>query len=153
MNGANATVNNTGTVSNNITTSSGNNAVTVDDGIVGGNIALNGNGTNTVLLTNGADVNTVSGSAGVDMVTVLGNGNTFNALNGGSGNATVFFKGVTEGFTMDGTGTQINNYNLVNLREASLFTLNSGYALGGKPTGGAAFDIDATSVQIGRAHV
>ncbi|WP_246876123.1 autotransporter outer membrane beta-barrel domain-containing protein [Citrobacter sp. CFNIH10] len=146
MNGANATVNNTGTVSNNITTSSGNNAVTVDDGIVGGNIALNGNGTNTVLLTNGADVNTVSGSAGVDMVTVLGNGNTFNALNGGSGNATVFFKGVTEGFTMDGTGTQINNYNLVNLREASLFTLNSGYALGGKPTGGAAFDIDATSV-------
>ncbi|HEM8611041.1 TPA: autotransporter outer membrane beta-barrel domain-containing protein [Citrobacter amalonaticus] len=146
MNGANATVNNTGTVSNNITTGSGNNAVTVDDGIVGGNIALNGSGTNTVLLTNGADVNTVSGSAGVDMVTVLGNGNTFNALNGGSGNATVFFKGVTEGFTMDGTGTQINNYNLVNLREASLFTLNSGYALGGKPTGGAAFDIDATSV-------
>ncbi|POZ40416.1 hypothetical protein C3730_25145, partial [Salmonella enterica] len=100
----------------------------------------------TVLLTNGADVNTVSGSAGVDMVTVLGNGNTFNALNGGSGNATVFFKGVTEGFTMDGTGTQINNYNLVNLREASLFTLASGYALGGKPAGGAAFDIDATSV-------
>ena len=146
MNGANATVNNTGTVSNNIITSSGNNAVTVDDGIVGGNIALNGSGTNTVLLTNGADVNTVSGSAGVDTVTVLGNGNTFNALNGGSGNATVFFKGVTEGFTMDGTGTQINNYNLVNLREASLFTLNSGYALGGKPTGGAAFDIDATSV-------
>lgn len=104
-------MNNTGTVSNNIITSSGNNAVTVDDGIVGGNIALNGSGTNTVLLTNGADVNTVSGSAGVDTVTVLGNGNTFNALNGGSGNATVFFKGVTEGFTMDGTGTQINNYN------------------------------------------
>ena len=146
MNGANATVNNTGTVSNNITTSSGNNAVTVDDGIVGGNIALNGSGTNTVLLTNGADVNTVSGSAGVDTVTVLGNGNTFNALYGGSGNATVAFKGVTEGFTMDGTGARINNYNQVNLREASLFTLNSGYALGGKPAGGAAFDIDATSV-------
>lgn len=146
MNGANATVNNIGTVSNNITTSSGNNAVTVDSGLVGGNIALNGSGTNAVLLKNSAEVNTVSGSAGTDTVTILGNGNTFNALNGGSGTATAVFDGVTAGFHMNGTGAQINNYNLVNLRNGSLFSLDNGYSLGGKPTGGAAFDIDTASV-------
>ncbi|EDQ7941400.1 autotransporter outer membrane beta-barrel domain-containing protein [Salmonella enterica] len=146
MNGANATVNNTGTVSNNITTSSGNNAVTVDSGLVGGNIALNGSGTNAVLLKNSSEVNTVSGSAGTDTVTILGNGNTFNALNGGSGTATAVFDGVTAGFHMNGTGAQINNYNQVNLRNGSLFSLDNGYSLDDKPSGGAAFDVDATSV-------
>lgn len=146
MNGASGTVNNSGTVSNNITTTSGNNAVTVDSGTVGGNIALNGSGTNTVLLKNAADVRTVSGSAGNDTVTVLGNGNTFTALNGGSGTATAVFDGVTAGFHMDGTGAQINNYNQVNLRNGSLFSLDDDYVLGGKPAGGAGFNIDAASV-------
>ncbi|WP_211252859.1 autotransporter outer membrane beta-barrel domain-containing protein [Trabulsiella guamensis] len=146
MRGANGTVFNSGTVSNNITTTSGNNAVTVNAGTVGGNIALNGSGTNSVLLTRGADVNTISGSAGNDTVTILGNGNTFNALNGGSGTATAVFDGVTAGFHMDGTGAQINSHNQVNLRNGSLFSLDNGYSLGGKPSGGAGFDIDSGSV-------
>ncbi|EER1716051.1 autotransporter outer membrane beta-barrel domain-containing protein [Escherichia coli] len=146
MNGENGTVFNSGTVSNNITTTSGNNAVTVNAGTVGGNIALSGSGTNTVLLTNSANVNTISGSEGNDTVTIQGNGNTFNALNGGNGMATAVFDGVTAGFHMDGTGAQINSYNRVNLRNDSLFSLDNGYSLSGKPSGGAGFDIDSGSV-------
>ncbi|WP_054181315.1 autotransporter outer membrane beta-barrel domain-containing protein [Trabulsiella odontotermitis] len=146
MNGANGTVYNSGTVSNNITTTSGNNAVTVNAGTVGGNIALKGSGRNIVLLTNSADVNTISGSTGNDTVTILGNGNTFTALNGSTGISTVVFDGVTAGFHMDGTGAQINNYNQVNLHHGSLFSLDNGYSLAGKPVGGAGFDIDSGSV-------
>lgn len=124
MAGRNGTVHNTGTVSGDVNTTAGDNAVTVDGGRVSGNIALAGTGSNTVLLTGGATVSTV---------TVRGRGNTFTALNGGTGLATAVFDGAD--YTLSDAAA-ISQHDQLNLTGDTRFTLAT--ALAGK----AAIDVD-----------
>ncbi len=125
---------NTGLIDGNLT-ASGNNTMTVDGGEVTGAITVTADGTNSLLLTNAATINTFAGSGGADTVTVRGNGNTFTTLDGAAGNDTLVFDAAS--YTLPNVGA-ITNFEQVNLRNASVFTLPMALSNPG-------IDIDATS--------
>ncbi|MDR0787111.1 MAG: hypothetical protein LBG44_04500, partial [Gemmatimonadota bacterium] len=138
MSAADATLNNTGTITGNVAML-GNNA-TVNVGAVGsagtvtGAVQLLGAGANRVLITGGSTVDRVESTAGsTDTVTIRGAGNRFTTLAGTAGDVqTAVFDDAN--YTLS-DGSAIVNYDQVNLINGSVMTLQT--TLGGDPAGGA----------------
>ncbi|MDR2216317.1 MAG: ESPR domain-containing protein, partial [Nevskiaceae bacterium] len=132
-------------MANDATVNIGDPTDTTDAGTVIGAIQL-ADGTNSVLLTDGSSVTEVVSNGGTDTVTIRGavahdTSNRFASLVGSAtGMQTLVFDSAD--YTLADPAA-IRNYDQVNLRNASTFTLQQ--VLAGDPGGGAAIDVESGS--------